>query len=98
MFKWDIAARTSVNVTTGSMEISSIDISSGGNYLAGISADGNVVVWNPDNDSQKFRIETAGKNVKVVRFNPANNTLAIGDAEGNVELWDIEHRKNDLAG
>ncbi len=89
VLKWDIAARTSINVSTGSMEISSIDISSKGNYLAGISTDGNVVVWDPDRSSDNFRIETTGKNIKVVRFNPENNLLALGDSNGNVELWDI---------
>jgi WD40 repeat protein len=94
VLKWDIAARTSINVSTGSMEITSIDISSNGNYLAGISADGNVVVWNPEQNSDNFRIETAGENVKAVRFNPGNNLLAIGDADGTVELWDINlHKK-----
>ena len=93
VLKWDIAARTSMNVSTGSMEITSIDVSSRGNYLAGLSTDGNVVVWNPDQNSDNFRIETTGKNIKVVRFNPDNNLLALGDAEGNVELWDISVRK-----
>lgn len=93
VLKWDIAARTSTNVTTGAMEITSIDIPSKGNYLAGISTDGNVVVWNPDNNSDNFRIETTGKNIKVVRFNPENNLLALGDVNGNVELWDINLRK-----
>ena len=93
VLKWDIAARTSINLTSGQMEISSIDISSGGNYLAGISADGNVLVWNPESGSQSFRIETAGRKINVIRFNPADNLLAIGDAEGNVELWDIEGHK-----
>jgi WD40 repeat protein len=93
VLKWDIAARTSINVSTGLMEISAIDISSKGNYLAGVSNDGNVVVWNPDKNTDNFRIETAGKNIKVVRFNPENNLLAIGDADGNVELWDINLRK-----
>ena len=94
VLKWDIAARTSKNVATGSMEITSIDISSKGNYLAGISTDGNVVVWNPEQNSDNFRIETAGKNIKVVRFNPGNNLLALGDANGSIELWDIAlHKK-----
>jgi WD40 repeat protein len=94
VLKWDIAARTSVNVSTGLMEITSIDISSKGNYLAGISTDGNVIIWNPEQNSDNFRIETAGKNIKVVKFNPENNLLAIGDAEGTVELWDINlHKK-----
>jgi WD40 repeat protein len=94
VLKWDIAARTSVNVSTGLMEITSIDISSKGNYLAGISTDGNVIVWNPEQNSDNFRIATAGKNIKVVKFNPENNLLALGDADGTVELWDINlHKK-----
>ena len=78
---------------TGSLEISSIDISSKGDYLAGISADGNVVVWDPSHNSDNFRIETTGKNIKVVKFNPDNNLLAIGNADGTVELWDIDSHK-----
>jgi WD40 repeat protein len=93
VLKWDIAARTSVNVSTGQMEITSLDISSKGNFLAGLSNDGNVMVWNPDKSSENFKIETSGKNIKVVRFNPENNLLALGDASGNVEIWDIERQK-----
>ena len=94
VLKWDIAARTSTNVTTGSMEITSIDISSDGNYLAGISTDGNVVVWNPEHNSDNFRIETTGKNIKVIKFYPGNNLLALGDMNGDIELWDINlHKK-----
>lgn len=93
VLKWDIAARTSMNVATGTMEITSLDISSKGKYLAGLSNDGNVMVWNPEQNSENFKIETGGKNIKVVRFNPANNLLALGDANGNVEIWDIERHK-----
>ena len=94
LLKWDIAAKTSINVATGSMEITSIDISSKGKYLAGLSADGKVVVWNQEQNSENFRIETAGKNIKVVRFNPDNNLLAVGDDDGTIELWDINlHKK-----
>jgi WD40 repeat protein len=93
VLKWDIAARTSTSVSDGSMSITSIDVSSNNKYLAGISSDGKVVVWNPESKSDNFRIETTGKNIKVVRFNPESNILAIGDVNGNVELWDINLRK-----
>jgi WD40 repeat protein len=93
VLKWDIAARTSTSVSDGSMSITSIDVSSNNKYLAGISSDGKVIVWNPESKSDNFRIETSGKNIKVVRFNPESNILAIGDVNGNVELWDINLRK-----
>jgi WD40 repeat protein len=93
VLKWDIAARTSVNVNTGAMEIISLDISSKGNYLAGLSTDGKVIVWNKDNDSEKFRIENTGKNIKAVRFSPDNNLIAVGYLDGSVEFWDINNHK-----
>jgi WD40 repeat protein len=93
VLKWDIATRTNRNISNGSMQITSIDVSSNGLYLAGISSDGSVVVWNPESSSDNFKIDTRNKNIKVIRFNPENNILALGDVNGNVELYDINLRK-----
>ncbi len=96
VMKWDIAARTNTDVTTGAMKITSIDLSSKGNLLAGITSEGNeerVIVWNPDNKDDNFRIETTGRNIKVIRFKPDEDILAIGDVNGNVELWDVNQRR-----
>ncbi|MGE5406885.1 MAG: hypothetical protein ACM3NR_04150, partial [Methanosarcina sp.] len=93
VLKWDLAARTSSDVTDGSMKITSIDISSNGHYLAGISTDGSVMVLDPSRNTGSFRLETAGKNIKAVRFNPETNLLAIGDVSGLVEIWDVSTKK-----
>ncbi len=93
VLKWDLTNRTNTDVSPGTMQITSIDITSGGDYIAGITSDGAVAVWNPQNRSDNFRIETAGKNIKVVKFNPENKLLAVGDVDGNVELWDIDKRR-----
>jgi len=93
VLKWDLAARTSVDVTTGAIQITSIDLSSRGSYLAGISSDGRVLVWDPENRTDNFRIETTGKNIKAIRFKPDEDILAIGDVNGNVEIWDVNSRK-----
>jgi WD40 repeat protein len=93
VLKWEIAARTFTDVTTGTTQITSIDISYNGGYLAGVKSDGTAVVWDPGKISESFSIPAAGKNIKVVRFNPEKNILALGDAEGNVELWDIGLRQ-----
>jgi WD40 repeat protein len=71
------------------MQIISIDISSKGRYLAGITTDDKVFVWDVENNPESFRINTDAKNIKVIKFNPDKNILAIGDGSGNVELWDV---------
>ena len=94
VLKWDLAARTSKNVTTEGTQINSIDISSKGNYLAGINKDGKALVWNPEKTTDVFRLPSAeGKVIKVVRFKPDENKLAVGYTDGYVELWDISARK-----
>jgi WD40 repeat protein len=80
-------------MTDGALPLTSIDVSLNGKFVAGINSEGSVVVWNQENRSDSFRPETSGKNIKVVRFNPDNNILALGDVNGNVELWDVIKRR-----
>lgn len=93
VLKWDLSTRTSTGMTDGALPLTSIDVSFNGKYVAGINSEGGVVVWNQENKSDNFKIETVGKNIKVVRFNPENNILALGDVNGTVELWDVNQRK-----
>ena len=93
VYKWDLASKTNTNIETGSDRINTIDMTSTGNYMAGITTDDRVIVWNPESSSGNYRIETVRKNIRVIRFRPGDNILAIGDAEGTVELWDVSSRK-----
>jgi WD40 repeat protein len=92
VLKWDMSARTSTNISNGTMQITSIDISAKGDLIAGVSSDGNVLVWNPENNTEYHRLGTSLSNIKVVRFKPDEDILAIGDVNGNVELWNTSTR------
>lgn len=92
VLRWDLAARTSVNVTTDKARIVSVDISSNGNFLAGVSNDGKAIIWDPEKTSDSFSLPSEGKTIKMVRFKPGANTLAVGYTDGFVELWDITRR------
>jgi len=93
VLKWDLTARTSVDVSTNGIQITSIDLSSKGNYLAGISDDGKALVWNQNEDRENFRIESAGKKIKTLRFKPDEERIAVGYDDGTIELWDVSERR-----
>lgn len=92
VLKWDLAARTSRDVNSTSVRITSVDISGGDKYLAGLSDDGKVLVWNPGQTGDVFRINTGDRVINTIRFEPSTNILALGDRNGFIELWDIEKR------
>ncbi len=89
VLKWDLSAHTSTALGTDMMQITSIDLSSTGRYLAGVSNEGKALVWNQDVNSDKFRIESPGKTIKAIRFKPDEERLAVGYNNGTIEIWDI---------
>lgn len=94
VLKWDLAAKTSVNVNTEKIQINYIDVSSGGKFIAGVSDDGKALIWNTEKTGDNFRTPAIpGKVIKVVRFKPDANTLAVGYTDGYVELWDVAAKK-----
>jgi WD40 repeat protein/energy-coupling factor transporter ATP-binding protein EcfA2 len=93
VLKWDLTARTSIDLATDMMQITSIDLSSNNRYLAGINDQGGGLVWNPEQATGKFRIESPGKKIRNIRFKPDQDQIAVGYDDGMVELWDIAGRK-----
>jgi len=92
VLKWDLSARTSIDLSTDMMNITSIDLSNSNRYFAGISDQGKALVWNPEQASEKFRIESEGKRIMSIKFKPDQERIAVGYDDGMVELWDIPSR------
>lgn len=93
VIKWDLSARSSVEISTDMTKITSIDLSSGNRYIAGISDQGKGLVWNQEQSSDKFRIEPLGKKIRNLRFMPGENKIALGYDDGTIELWDVAARE-----
>lgn len=93
ILKWDLSARTSTNLATDMIQITSIDLSSDNRYIAGINDEGKGLVWNPEQESEKLTIESPGKKIKNIRFKPAEDKIAVGYDDGTVELWDVARRE-----
>ncbi len=93
VLKWDLTTKTSTDLETDMMRITSIDLSSNNRYLAGINDQGRGLVWNPEQSTEKFRIESPGKKIWNIRFKPDQDQIAVGYDDGMVEIWDISGRK-----
>lgn len=93
VLKWDLEAKTSTEIATGNTFITSIDISVGDKYFAGISNEGRMQVWDPDGSYKKLTISSEGKTIKSIKFNPDGKKIAVGYNDGTLELWDIAGRK-----
>jgi WD40 repeat protein/energy-coupling factor transporter ATP-binding protein EcfA2 len=93
VLKWDLTAKTSTQIGTENMAITSIDISINGKYFAGINTEGKSMVWDPANNFKKLSIGSEGKTIKTIRFNPDGQRIAVGYDDGMIELWDIAERK-----
>jgi WD40 repeat protein len=93
VLKWDLTARTSTDLATDMMQITSIDLSLNNRYMAGINDQGSGLVWNPEQITEKFRIESPGKKIRNIRFKPDVDQIAVGYDDGMVELWDIVSRE-----
>jgi WD40 repeat protein len=93
VLKWDLTARTSTDLSTDGMQITSIDLSSNNRYLAGVSDQGKGLVWSQEQSTEKFRIESSGKRIRSIRFKPDEQRIAVGYDDGIIELWDIALQK-----
>ena len=93
VLKWDLTARTSTDLATGTMQITSIDLSVNNKFIAGISDQGKAMVWKPEQNSEKFTIGSAGKKIRSIRFKPDEERIAVGYDDGMIELWNIVLQK-----
>ncbi|HBE43600.1 MAG TPA: hypothetical protein DDW27_20875, partial [Bacteroidales bacterium] len=93
VLKWDLNAKTCTNITLPETQINKADISYNGEFIAGITSLGTVMIWYPELSQDHFRLETELKNINVIRFKYGDGILAIGNIYGFVELWDVGTRR-----
>jgi WD40 repeat protein len=85
---WDVAhARLTATFTKNTEDVLAVGFGPGRVALAAGGGDP-VVLWDVAT-KQPWRTLSIGDPSKVIAFGPDAKTLATGDGDGNVRLWDI---------
>jgi WD40 repeat protein len=71
-------------------EISALTFSRDGKRLATASADGQLVIWNPDTSQSVAEIWPSSTRITALAFSPDGSRIATGGDDRQVRLWDVE--------
>jgi WD40 repeat protein len=91
--EWDLITRTGHNVSQIPSGVTAIDISPDNTFLAGLTSDGKVLVWQIDSGNQVVILDLGEKVITSLRFVPWDERLVTGDSDGNIELWNTREKK-----
>ena len=69
--------------------ITAISLSPAGDLIASVSMDGYAKIW-ATNGSLMRRIKVTSKGVLVVAFSPDGKSIATGDEEGKIRVWNVK--------
>lgn len=76
--------------------LTSLDISSNGEYLAGVGKSSEVWIWNLKNQRREFLLNNprSEKHATAVAFNPQGRFVAVGYQDGTMMIWDMNKVNN----
>ncbi|MFT5646600.1 MAG: WD40 repeat protein, partial [Aureispira sp.] len=77
--------------------LTALDVSSNGEYLAGIGKSSEVWIWNLKNQRREFLLNDprSEKNATAVAFNPQGRFVAVGYQDGTMMIWDMNKVNED---
>lgn len=86
----DLSTMSSTLLKTTNEQFKTLAISPDGQWLAGGTLSGKVIIMNIKDLSEKVLIDQKGVPVHAVTFSPDNKFLAIGDEQGVIKIWDLK--------
>lgn len=89
---WDVGSWMPVGVLTGhTSSVNAVLFAAGGGLIVSASSDGAVRIWDAEtHEAVKILRSAVSAPVFALAVDPAGETVAFGDFEGTIELWEID--------
>ena len=91
--EWDLMTHNGKNISQTPAGVTSIDISPDNSFLAGLTVDGKVLIWQIDTGNKVVILDLGKKIITSLRFVPWDHRLVTGDSSGYIEIWDTNEKK-----
>jgi HEAT repeat protein len=76
--------------------VDAVAFSRDGQLLASMAADGSLAVWNTETRELRHELQAPQSNsqsITLLHFSPQGDSLAVGQLDGVVQLWDLAQQK-----
>ncbi len=94
VFVWNVVSGEKNLIWNDETVVQSLSVSPDGNFVAGGTKNGKIVLWASNNWDQREVLEREKNTpVEVVCFNNAGTNLISGDIEGNINILDTKDYK-----
>jgi hypothetical protein len=84
---WDLKSHTSTTVGNEAEGVIALDISHNSKILAGLTAEGRLLLWHADSPGKPFFVDTGDRIITSLRFIPGEERLVTGDSTGLIDVW-----------
>lgn len=87
----NMSGATSPLIAKTPYEVTDLDVSTEGKYIAGIGKSPEVWIWNIQNQRREFLLNDpqSDKHATAVAFNPQGRFVAVGYQDGSIMVWDL---------
>jgi len=87
VIEWDLVTKSGKEMSRSPKGINTLKVSPDNNLLAGITVDGNVMIWKTATGDELASPVTNGRIVTSMGFIPWDERLVLADETGAIEIW-----------
>ncbi|MCI0523279.1 MAG: hypothetical protein L0Y37_06460, partial [Bacteroidales bacterium] len=93
---WDLKTHASSVMDNDNEVVASLELSQNNRILAGLTADGHLLLWHTDAPGKPFMLDAGDRIITSVRFIPGEERMVTGDKSGIIDIWSADGQSSNI--